>query len=292
MQIDEYIKQLSDRFAAAELEYGHGTDNSLDEAVYLVFSTLRISYGGNDKDLQRMLRESELDLLESRAKKRIEDRVPVAYLVGEAWFAGHRFLADQRALVPRSPVAELIAQQFEPLLVNPPRRILDLCTGGGCIGIACALEFENAQVVLADISEDALQLAQQNINLHNLQARVSTRQSDLFNGIDEKFDLIVCNPPYVSAEEVADLPREFHHEPVLGLLSADQGLAMPLAVLAAADLYLEPDGVLIMEVGCSHYALSQRLPDLPFLWLEFEFGGEGVFMLTRDQLRKYRESVY
>jgi len=288
MRVAPYIEQLAGRFAQAELCYGHGTDNALDEAAYLVCASLDLDCMDAELLATRELSEAELTLLEQRVRLRIEEHQPVAYLTGKAWFAGHLFHADARALIPRSPIAELIRNRFQGLLNKAPARILDLCTGGGCIGIAAALEYIDAEVVLADISQDAIDLAAENIALHALQHRVTTVRSDGLEGIQGQFDLILCNPPYVSAEEVAALPAEFKQEPELGLLSGDAGLQLPLHILREAANYLPADGWLIMEVGYSHHLLAQRLDRVPLLWLEFEFGGEGVFALTAQQLRQYQ----
>ena len=219
--------------------------------------------------------------------RRIEQRTPVAYLVGEAWFAGLPFNVDERVLVPRSPIAELIQNEFQPMLDAPPRRALDLCTGSGCIGIATALAFPDCQVDLADISQDALAVADSNIRRHGVEGRVRVIQSDLFQGLaDEgvRYDLIVSNPPYVSAEEVAELPAEYHQEPALGLLSEDDGLAIPLQILRQAPDFLSEQGVLILELGYSWSVLAERYPQLPVTWLEFDNGGEGVLAIDRASL--------
>jgi ribosomal protein L3 glutamine methyltransferase len=288
LTIGAYLEDLARRFAAAELSYGHGTDNPRDEASYLVFCTLGLDFDGDPAQLERPLTASELALLEQRARTRIIDHVPVAYLVGQAWFAGQRFRVDERALIPRSPIGELIEHRFEPLLQEPPRRILDLCTGSGCIGIACALVFPAARVDLADISKPALALAAENIALHGLGGRVHTITSDLFDALPDRYDLIVSNPPYVAAADVAALPAEYRHEPVLGLVSAREGLEIPLRILASAADHLSPQGTLVMEVGLSDEALQRLLPDVPFLWLDFERGGEGVLAMDRATLLKYR----
>ncbi len=285
--VRDYIQQTAVRFDQAELCYGHGTDNSQDEAFYLVYAGIGLDFS-NTALFDRELSEAEICMLEHKVLLRIDQREPVAYITGQAWFAGHRFHADRRALIPRSPFAELIMNRFEPLLSHTPYRILDLCTGGGCIGIAAALEFTEAEVVLADISSDALDLAAMNISLHGLDDRVARVRSDLFEALQGKFDLIVCNPPYVSQAEIDDLPAEFAREPVLGLLSGDEGLQIPLQILREASDYLTAEGLLVMEVGYSHERLAQRLREVPLLWLEFSQGGEGVFAITTSQLQHYR----
>ena len=279
------VRRVSEQLEAADLFYGHGTDNPWDEAVYLVFTVLGVSFDAEEAQMEREVSVKQSRRLDELLTRRIEERIPVAYLVQEAWFAGLPFKVDERVLIPRSPLAELIAQRFEPLLTEAPQRILDLCTGSGCIGIATALAFERAQVDLADISAHALNLARENVERHALQARVHVIESDLFASLKGRYSLILCNPPYVSQSEIDDLPPEYAHEPVLGLYSDEEGLAIPLQILRQAADYLNEDGVLIMEVGYSHEALSERLPDMPFLWLEFDNGGEGIFALTAQQLR-------
>lgn len=288
MNVQNCVETIAGRFDDAELFYGHGTDNAWDEAVYLVFTVLGLPFGGSDEQ-QSDIAATEVSAeywrrLDGLADRRIQERIPMAYLLGEAWFAGLPFYVDERVLIPRSPIAELILQQFQPLLNEAPGRVLDLCTGSGCIGIATALVFPEASVDLSDISEDALQLAARNIDRHGLQSRVSAVQSDLFAGLQGKYDLIVSNPPYVSAEEVADLPPEYQREPSLGLLSDDEGLAIPLQILRQAPDYLSDNGLLILELGYTWPLLAERYPDLPVVWLEFEGGGEGVLAIGRDAL--------
>ena len=291
MKVGEYINEVASRFDQAGLFYGHGTDNADDEALYLVFSYLGLDYAGDESQFERSLSEQELSELRQLADRRIDERVPVAYLVGEAWFAGLPFHSDARALVPRSPLAELILNHYSPLLSEPPARVLDLCTGGGCIGIASAVVFADADVDLADISVDALALAEQNIRRHQLQSRVKTVASDLFDGINGRYDLIVSNPPYVSAEEVMGLPAEYAHEPSLGLLSDEEGLLTPLQIMRQAPDFLTEQGVLVLEVGYSWEALMSRYPDLPVIWLEFEQGGEGVMAITRESLIRVQSMI-
>ena len=288
MKIEESIQLIATRLDSAGLCYGHGTDNPLDEAFYLIYGLLGIDFA-DQPAAQRELSAREEAMLEAALLRRIDERVPTAYLVGRAWFAGHEFHCDERALVPRSPIAELINGDFSPLLQQPVSRVLDLCTGGGSIGIATALRWPDAQVDLVDISTDALDLARENIALHGLEERVRAVQSDLFANAPGSYDLIVANPPYVSIEEYDELPAEFAREPSLGLISADDGLAIPLQILRESVDHLSADGLLVMEVGYSHSQLSERLNQVPLLWLEFEQGGEGVLALTARQLQQYRE---
>jgi len=288
LKLQETIQQFAARLDSVDLCYGHGTDNPLDEAFYLIYGLLGIDFA-DEQAAQNELKPEQEAMLEAALKRRIGERIPTAYLVGRAWFAGHEFYCDQRALVPRSPVAELINGEFEPLLHEPAGKILDLCTGGGSIGIATALIWPECEVDLADISGDALDLAKKNIALHGLGGRVRTIQSDLFGDIDSRYDLIVANPPYVPVQEYDELPAEFANEPSLGLISDDNGLQIPLKILRDSVDYISSTGLLVMEVGYSHPQLSERLKQVPLLWLEFEQGGEGVLALTARQLQQYRE---
>lgn len=290
VSVQAYLDELAKRFDSAELFFGHGTDNSYDEAVYFTFVLLGISFEEIFDTNERILSSEELSLLEAAAKRRIEENIPVAYLVGKAWFAGHQFFSDNRALVPRSPIAELIKNRFAGLINQVPERILDMCTGSGCIGIAAALEYPDASVDLADVSMDALNLAESNIALHKVDERVSTVLSDCFSGVRGTYDLILCNPPYVPFDEYAELPAEYLREPKLGLVSEKNGLQLPIRLLEQASQFLSRDGVLIMEVGFSEEALASALPELPMLWLDFEHGGSGVFALTAPQLRSFSET--
>lgn len=285
--VEQAVRDIAGQFAAAELHYGHGTDNPLDEAFYLVFGALGLDYDAGDVAAAQPLEPADVARLKGLAQRRIQDRVPVAYLVGEAWFAGLPFQLDPSVLIPRSPIAELIDARFEPLLAKSPETILDLCTGSGCIGIASALAFPEARVTLSDVSPSALAVAAANCQRHGVAERVSVIQADLLQGL-ARFDLIVSNPPYVAAADVAALPPEYHHEPELGLLSDQEGLEIPLRILAAAADHLTPGGLLIMEVGLSSDALQAALPTVPFLWLEFERGGEGVLAIDRDTLLSFR----
>jgi ribosomal protein L3 glutamine methyltransferase len=288
LKLQETIQQFAARLDSVDLCYGHGTDNPLDEAFYLIYGLLGIDFA-DEQAAQNELKPEQEAMLEAALKRRIGERIPTAYLVGRAWFAGHEFYCDQRALVPRSPVAELINGEFEPLLHEPAGKILDLCTGGGSIGIATALIWPECEVDLADISGDALDLAKKNIALHGLGGRVRTIQSDLFGDIDSRYDLIVANPPYVPVQKYDRLPAEFANEPSLGLISDDNGLQIPLKILRDSVDYISSTGLLVMEVGYSHPQLSERLKQVPLLWLEFEQGGEGVLALTARQLQQYRE---
>ena len=284
--VADYLRWIATRFAAAELHYGHGTDNAWDESLALVCGYLKLPWDKLEYVLGSRLLKAERDALEGLTEQRIEQRIPVPYLVGEAWFAGYRFSIAPGVLIPRSPVAELIRDEFTPWLMRPPGRILDLCSGNGCIGIACARQFGEALVTLAELDPSALDLARENVRLHGLEDRIRVVESDLFSGIDERpFDLIVANPPYVDADDLASMPAEFHHEPVAALSGGPDGLDLVRRILAEAGTRLASDGLLVVEVGNSSAALLQAFPNLPFAWPDFEYGGHGVFVVDRRGLQ-------
>lgn len=288
--IRDFIRFATSRFNAAGLYYGHGTDNAWDEAVALVLHTLHLPHDINLQVLDAHLTEDERSKLLELIDQRVEKKIPVAYLTREAWFSGMSFYVDERVLIPRSPIAELIENQFQPW-VEPEHveNILDLCTGSGCIAVACAKHFPHAEVDASDISEEALTVAKINLLRHAVEDQVHLFESDLFASLPKKkYDLIVSNPPYVSVEEMAILPNEYLHEPALGLAAGKQGLDFALRILDQASDYLKPHGVLIVEVGNSEYALAENFPDAPFTWLEFERGGGGVFLITAEQLKEHR----
>jgi ribosomal protein L3 glutamine methyltransferase len=283
--VRDYLRYVSSRFADSPLYFGHGTDNVWDESVQLVMRSLHLPLENNTLFLDARLTREERALILDRMQRRIDDRVPLAYLLGEAWFMGLPFHVDERVLVPRSPLGELIQGGLQPWLGNKPvGRILDLCTGSGCIGIAAASVFEEAEVDLADISADALDVAAVNIDYHEVGDRVSTIRSDVFDGLEGRYDVILSNPPYVDADDIADMPAEYGHEPELGLAAGGDGLEIAHRILARAADYLNPGGLLIVEVGNSWVALQEAYPDMPFTWLEFENGGDGVFLLTAEDL--------
>ncbi|MGB0450428.1 MAG: 50S ribosomal protein L3 N(5)-glutamine methyltransferase [Porticoccaceae bacterium] len=289
--IGQMLERGQSLFENSGLYFGHGTDNSWDEAVYLLTYALDLSPDADRAVLEKTLSEQQQQEIEDLYARRISERIPAAYLTGRAWFCGLPFNVDQRVIIPRSPIAELIMTGFQPWCASEPSRVLDLCTGSGCIGIACAYGFEEAQVVLSDISPEALEVAESNIELHKLGYRVNAVESDLFANLQgQQFDLIVSNPPYVDAEDYASMPEEYFHEPELALASGDDGLDFTRRLLREAVDHLTEEGVLVVEVGNSWVALEQAFPAVPFLWLEFEEGDGGVFLLTRDQLIEHRES--
>lgn len=285
--IGDMLRWAVSRFNDANIYYGHGTDNAWDEAIALVFHALHLPEEIGQQVILSNLTSSEKHKIVELIIRRVRERLPVPYLTNKARFAGLEFYVDERVLVPRSPIAEMINNQFSPWLYNKPvHRIMDLCTGSGCIAIACAHAFEDAEVDALDISEDALEVAQINIESLDVMERVFPIQSDLFSAIPKgpHYDLIVSNPPYVDAEDIGDMPDEYHHEPAIGLASGRDGLDLTKRILANAADYLTENGVLVVEVGNSMVHLIEQFPDVPFTWVDFEFGGDGVFVLTRDQL--------
>jgi ribosomal protein L3 glutamine methyltransferase len=288
--LQDFVRWGASRFNAAGLHFGHGTDNAIDEAVQLVLGAVHL-----DPSAPSALRECRLTPAERVAitdviERRIVDHIPAAYLTGRAWFAGLEMLVTRDVLVPRSPIAELVEAGFEPWIdAEAVNQVLDLCCGGGCIGVASAVYLPDANVDLVDISEPALVVAVRNVERHGVGDRVRIIRSDLFAELgDTRYDIIVSNPPYVSRAEFDALPPEYHNEPRLGLFGGDDGLDVVVRILADAANYLTDDGILVLEVGSSAAALDQRLPTLPFTWLEFERGGEGVCLLTRRQLERHQ----
>ncbi len=291
--IIDFIRYGASRFAAAGLTFGHSYDNAMDEATHAVLQTLHLPHDLSPAYGQARLTAAERKKVLALIERRVRERKPIAYLTGEAWFAGLKFKSDERALVPRSPIAETILNGFTPWLEGVHvRRALDLCTGGGCIGIAMAVHNPEWNVDLADISDEALSLARENIRFQNVENRVRAIKSDLFKSLKkETYDLIVSNPPYVTLQEYAALPAEYDHEPALALQAGDDGLDFALRILAEAPAHLNEPGVVIVEVGESEHALVRLLPKLPLEWIEFEVGQMGVFVISRAELVKHAKSI-
>ena len=290
MIVEQLIRELSQHLEQSGVFFGHGSDNAYDEAAEMVFFVAQLHHHQAPQCYQLELKPSQAEQARELVAQRIQSRKPAAYLTHRMWFAGHEFYVDERVLVPRSPLAELIGDQFEPWLdARKVRRILDIGTGSGCIAIACALAFPHATVDASDISAEALAVTRININRHQLQSRVREVQSDVFAGVQGQcYDLIVSNPPYVSHAEMDELPPEYLREPELGLRAGTDGLDVVRIILAQAEQHLEPNGLLVVEVGDSDSALSEAYPTVPFMWLEFAHGGGGVFVLSSEQLKQYR----
>lgn len=283
------LEATVERFEQAGLFYGHGTDNPWDEAVYLLCAALELPVDADRSVLSQLVDAGQQQRFEELVARRISERLPAPYLTGEAWFCGLPFSVDSRVIIPRSPIGHLIGNHFAPWLTEPPRSVLDLCCGSGCIGIASAIAEPQAAVVLSDLSADALEVATSNIERHQLSARVAVNQGDLFEGLaGQRFDVILCNPPYVDAADFASMPAEFSHEPTLALVSGDDGLDFTRRLLREAPDYLTERGVLICEVGNSSSALDAALPTLPLTWLEFAEGDGGVFVIDCAALLAHR----
>ena len=287
----DYIRWAASRFAQAKVSFGHGTVTALDEAAALVLHTVYQPYNLAEAYLDTVLTTNERQAVIDIIDRRIKERIPAAYLTNEAIFAGLSFYVDQTVLVPRSPIAELIEQRFSPWVEEDQvSHILDLCTGSGCIAIACAYAFQEALVDAVDLSADALAVAEINIENHQVSDSVTLYQSDLFSALPiVQYDVIVSNPPYVSLEEWEQLPQEFRAEPDMGFKGGSSGLDIVIRILADADDYLAEQGILIVEVGSSAETLQNTFPDVPFYWLSFERGGDGVFLLTAEQVHDYHE---
>lgn len=290
--VGDVLRWLATTFAGAGLHFGHGTDEAWDDAVQLVSGALAIPADRLQPLLGARLLPAELQALVGLARQRVEDRVPVPYLTGRAWFAGLEFEVDRNVLIPRSPFAELIERGFEPWLEEAPARALDLCTGSGCIGLAVARAYPAAEVVLTDLSPAALAVAERNRDRLGFDpARVTCVLGDLFAPVDGKFDLIVSNPPYVPESSYERMPAEYRHEPKLALTADDDGLALVRRILRAAPDYLTAEGWLFLEVGEIAPAVDAMLDGLAFGWVEFERGGDGVLAVRADALAQFVQSA-
>jgi ribosomal protein L3 glutamine methyltransferase len=280
--VAELIEACADAMTAAGVVFGHGTDNAWDEATVLVLSVADLA--DDQANLAVVLAPEKVLEIEALLRRRIEERQPLAYLLGRWWFAGHEFLLRSGVVVPRSPIGELLAGGMRPWLTEPPRRILDLCTGSGCIGISAALAWTDAEVDLVELDGVAAELARENVHRHGLEDRVRVHHGSLYEPLPSgmRYDLILSNPPYVDAADMSTLPAEFRQEPALGLAGGEDGLDLVRDIIDQRGDWLTEEGVLVCEVGMSAAALARAYPDLPFIWPEFEQGGEGVFVLLPD----------
>lgn len=291
--VEQFIRAGASLLDEAGVAFGHGTDNAVDDAAELVFFAAGLRHEEAPLVYSRKLTEGQRAAVLQLFERRIRERVPTAYLTKRMWFAGHEFHVDERVLVPRSPIAELIETGFEPWIdADRIGRLADIGTGSGCIAIASALALPEARVDAVDVSEAALAVTRINIDRHGVAARVRAVLADVYVGLgDARYDVIVSNPPYVSVAEMTALPDEYRSEPDLGLRAGDDGLDVVRRLLAGAGEHLNPDGILVVEVGDSEAALVAACPDVPFTWLEFERGGGGVFLLTAAQVREHRREL-
>ena len=283
----DWLRYAVSRFNAAGVIFGHGTTNAYDEAAYLLLHTLRLPLDRLEPFLDAKISHAEREEVQHVIARRVDERIPAAYLTHEAWLGEHRFYVDERVLIPRSYIAELLREGLVPWIADPDsiQTALDLCTGSGCLAILIAHHFANADVDAADISSDALAVALRNVADHGLQGQVNLIRSDLLSNLTEKrYDLIVSNPPYVTAVAMEELPPEYRHEPQLALAGGDDGLDAVRTILARAHEFLNPEGLLIVEVGQNRVAAEAAFPRLPFTWLSTESSDEAVFLLRRDEL--------
>jgi ribosomal protein L3 glutamine methyltransferase len=285
--VRDWLRFAVSRFNEAKLFFGHGSDNAFDEAAYLILHTLHLPLDRLEPFLDASLTHGESEEVQAVIERRVKERIPAAYLTHEAWLGEHRFYVDERVIVPRSFIAELLQEHLAPWLENPDEvtRALDLCTGSGCLAILTALAFPNAEVDAVDLSKDALEVAAKNVADYGLTDRVEMIESDLFAALDGRtYDVIISNPPYVNAESVAALPPEYQAEPALALGSGEDGLDATRQILASAKAHLNPGGLLVVEIGHNRDALEAAYPSLPFFWLDTESGDQFVFMLRREDL--------
>ena len=289
--IRDFIRFTVSCLRSADVHVGHGSEDHFAEASALVMQTLSLQWSADAEILDAKLLRSEKQAIVDLIDKRVNERTPLGYLLNLSYFCGHPFYVDERVLIPRSPIAELIEDRFAQWLENEPQRILDLCTGSGCIAIALAYVYPDAIIDAADISLDALSVAAVNVEHHQVAAEnVNLIESDLFSKLpNQRYDLIVSNPPYVDAEDMADLPEEYQREPELALAAGVDGLDIVRKMLAEAADFLTEDGLLVVEVGNSEWALAQSFPEVEFDWVEFKRGGSGVFVLTAQQCRFYQQ---
>ena len=281
------LREAVTQFKRAGLAFGHGTQNARDEAVYMILHTLKLPLGELDPVLDRPLSAKELDAVQTILRRRVKERTPAAYLTRESWLGEFRFYVDERAIVPRSFIAELLRQGLAPWIADVRRvgKVLDLCTGSGCLAVLAAHAFPDARIDAADLSAEALQVARRNVKDYALGKRVRLVRSDLFERLGaHRYDLILSNPPYVNAAAMRALPREYRREPRLALAGGRDGLALVRRMLAQAANHLNPEGLLVVEIGHNRAALEKTYPHLPFIWLETSAGENFVFMLQREDL--------
>jgi len=283
----DLLRYAVSRFNAAGLSFGHGSDNAWDEAVYLLLHALHLPLDTLDPFLDARLLPEERQRCLALLERRVSERLPAAYLTGEAWLQGHRFKVDPRVIIPRSPISELLADGLSPWIEDPDSvdYVLDLCTGSGCLAVLAALAFPNAQVDAVDLSEQALEVADQNIELSGLDGRIATHCSDLFDQLPEcEYQLILCNPPYVNSRSMQTLPQEYRHEPAMALAGGEDGMDLVRRLLRDAPGFMAPDGLLVLEIGNEYANFIAAFPELDPVWLSTANTEDHILMLTRDQL--------
>jgi len=285
--VRDLLRYTVSQFNAAQLSFGHGSDNAWDEAVYLLLHTLHLPLDTLEPFIDARVLPEERERFLNLVARRLDERVPAAYLTGEAWLQGHRFVVDPRVIVPRSPISELLNDGLSPWVPNPEQVdfVLDLCTGSGCLAILAALAFPGAQVDAVDISDAALEIADQNIELFGLDGRITAHRSNLFENLpDCRYDVILCNPPYVNSHAMEALPAEYRHEPTLALAGGDDGMDLVRQILRDAPRFLSDQGVLVLEIGNEYDHFVEAFPDLEPVWLSTETADDQILLLTRDQL--------
>ena len=293
--VESLIRETANKFNESNLTFGHGTDNAIDEAAYLIFGYLDLNHDVAEEAYQKAISNEDLIEIDKLIDCRINHNRPVAYLINKAWFAGLEFFVDERVLVPRSPLAELIANKLRPWADDKlVTRALDMGTGSGCIAIALGKFFPDIEIDAIDYSSEALQVANINLEHHKMTDRINLIESDFFSNLSEYqysnyYDLIISNPPYVDKEDIGNMAPEYHHEPILGLASGKDGLESVKILLRESCKYLRDNGLLIVEVGNSRQALEECYPTLPFIWIDFKLGGEGVFLLMKSDLEAHME---
>ena len=293
--VESLIRETANKFNESSLTFGHGTDNAIDEAAYLIFGYLDLNHDEAEEAYQKSISNEDLLEINKLIDCRINQNCPVAYLITKAWFAGLVFFVDERVLVPRSPLAELITDKLRPWVDDRlVTRALDMGTGSGCIAIALGKFFPDIKIDAIDYSPEALQVANINLEHHKMTDRINLIESDFFSNLSENqysnyYDLIISNPPYVDQEDISNMAPEFHHEPILGLASGKDGLESVKILLRESCKYLRDNGLLIVEVGNSRQALEEFYPTLPFIWIDFMLGGEGVFLLMKSDLEAHME---
>jgi len=291
--IAEAVNEITDLLQKYPLNYGHGIQTSIDEAAYLVSFVAGLPPDFGQQSAAQLLGQTEIDRLQGFLHKRIFSRIPLAYLLGETLLLGMKFYVNEHVLIPRSPIAEMIDDRFFPWWSDKQsaRRILDLCSGSGCLGILAALEFDDSQVDVSDIDPQALQVANKNIAFHGLGSRINAVLSDVYEQLpSDQYDIIIANPPYVPISEQSDLPREFSHEPAHALFAGDDGLDIAKRIIFGASQFLDQKGILVLEVGQSAQALQAQFPHNNLMWHELKHGGEGICILTYDECKQIVET--